>query len=83
MKLIRFFIDDPLLPVTHGRYRPNSYLSQDFDHRLAHGAFVRKCAQPFIPREMLLLLEKSYSQSSQFGSHAHLLITQQIAAITA
>ena len=78
---IRFYCDSPLIPASFGRHDPKSYLSENFNERLEHINFMRNPSHPFIPRELLLFLEKSYARDNQFGPANYALLVHHIAQI--
>ena len=82
MLLMRFYKDgDPFVQVTAGRYRPQSYLKEDMQHRFHHIDFLREPSHTYIPREILLFLEKNYALENQFGSINHGLLIDHIAQL--
>ena len=79
--VIRFFYDDPLVEFTHGRANLDLCHGEDLNHRFAHMAFVRQKILTFVPREVLLLLEKQYSEKTQFGLTDHQSVIKHIALL--
>ena len=79
---IRFFGDDvPLVGATDKIYCDRDLFMDTFDRKLAHMSFLREPVLTYIPRELLLLLEKHYSDESQFGRNNHDLLLTHIANI--